>query len=40
MKLKLSIFSALCSASVFEINDISADTSDFGEGFDANPESE
>jgi hypothetical protein len=38
MKLKLKIFSALCSAKVFEINDIPADTSDFGESYDASPE--
>jgi hypothetical protein len=31
MKLELEVFGALCSTSTFRINDINADSSDFGE---------
>jgi hypothetical protein len=38
MKLQLEIYGALCSTSVFKINDIDADYSDFGSKWDQAPE--
>ena len=38
MKLELEFGRAFCYTPVFIINDIRADTDDFGEGYDRNPE--
>lgn len=38
MKLDLEIFSALCATSKFKINEIDADSSDFGEQYDRDTE--
>ena len=38
MELELEVFSALCSTSVFEINGVRADSYDFGDQYDASPE--
>ena len=39
MELKLKVYDALCSTSVFEINEIEADYNDFGDKYDTDPES-
>ena len=38
MKLELKGYGALCSTEVFVINDVPADSSDFGEQYDRNTE--
>lgn len=38
MKLELSFYGSLCSTAEFIINDIDADYNDFGEHYDASPD--
>lgn len=38
MKVKLEVYSHLCALSIFEINEVDADTEDFGVQYDTEPE--
>ena len=38
MKLELEVYSALCATETFKINNIDADNDDFGNSYDASPE--
>lgn len=38
MKIEMKVYGALCSTELFVINDVAADSSDFGCQYDADPE--